>query len=96
MVRPPLVSETWGTVSTRMLEQGRWAARARYRDVDGRTRLIQEFDIHGIIPNIAARIFGMGSYKGSFQGELEAFKAIAEREASGDGRLAGQDGGRDG
>lgn len=41
MSRPPLVSETWGTVTTRMLAQGRWAARARYRDVDGRTRQIE-------------------------------------------------------
>jgi hypothetical protein len=77
---------------------GTWLLRgeseARFDDVDGRTRLVQEFDIQGLIPNIAARIFGMGSYKGSFQGELEAFKAIAEREASGDSRLGGLDGSR--
>lgn len=41
MARPPLVPETWGTVTTRMVAQGRWAARARYRDVDGRTRQIE-------------------------------------------------------
>jgi uncharacterized protein YndB with AHSA1/START domain len=77
---------------------GTWLLRgeseARFDDVDGRTRLVQEFDIQGLVPNIAARIFGMGSYKGSFQGELEAFKAIAEREASGDGRLGGLNGSR--
>ena len=70
----------------------RGEAEARFEDVDGRTRLTQEFDIQGIIPNIAARLFGMGSYKGSFQGELNTFKTIAEREASGDRGLGGVDG----
>lgn len=41
MTRPPLVPETWGTVHTRMITADRWAARARYRDVDGRTRQIE-------------------------------------------------------
>lgn len=41
MARPPLVPETWGTVYTRMITEARWAARARYRDVDGRTRQIE-------------------------------------------------------
>lgn len=65
----------------------RGEAEARFEDIDGRTRLTQEFDIIGLIPNIAARIFGMGSYAGSFRGELNAFKALAEREASGDSGL---------
>jgi uncharacterized protein YndB with AHSA1/START domain len=45
------------------------------------TRLTQEFRTQGLIPAIAARIFAMGSYKGSFRGELETFHRIAEREA---------------
>jgi len=65
---------------------GTWLLRgeseARFDDVDGRTRLVQEFDIQGLIPNIAARIFGMGSYKGSFQGELNDFARLVEREAA--------------
>ena len=62
----------------------RGEAETVFEDVDGRTLVVEDFEIHGFIPNIAARIFGMGSYKGSFQGELNEFKAIAEREASGD------------
>ncbi|MGH2407940.1 MAG: SRPBCC family protein [Candidatus Limnocylindrales bacterium] len=45
------------------------------------TRLTQEFRTHGLIPAIAARIFAIGSYRGSFRGELAAFGRIAEREA---------------
>jgi uncharacterized protein YndB with AHSA1/START domain len=45
------------------------------------TRLTQEFRTQGAIPAIAARIFSIGSYKGSFRGELNEFARIAEREA---------------
>lgn len=45
------------------------------------TRLTQEFRTEGLIPAISARIFAIGSYKGSFRGELETFVRIAEREA---------------
>jgi uncharacterized protein YndB with AHSA1/START domain len=45
------------------------------------TRLTQEFRTEGLIPAISARIFALGSYKGSFRGELETFVHIAEREA---------------
>ena len=62
----------------------RGEAETTFEDVGGRTRVVEDFEIQGLIPNIAARIFGMGSYKGSFQGELNAFKAIAEREWSRD------------
>ena len=62
----------------------RGEAEATFEDVAGATRLVEVFEIHGFVSNIAARIFGMGSYKGSFQGELNAFKAIAEREWSRD------------
>ena len=45
------------------------------------TRLTQEFRTEGLLPAISARIFALGSYKGSFRGELQAFARIAEREA---------------
>ena len=45
------------------------------------TRLSQEFRTVGLIPAISARLFALGSYKGSFRGELEEFARIAEREA---------------
>ena len=46
------------------------------------TRLVQEFEVEGIIPRITARLFATGSYRGSFRGELEAFRRMAEHEAS--------------
>ena len=46
------------------------------------TRLTQEFHTRGGVSAIAARLFATGSYKGSFRGELEAFREIAEREES--------------
>jgi len=45
------------------------------------TRLTQEFRTEGLIPAITARIFALGSYTGSFRGELNEFVRIAEREA---------------
>lgn len=54
-------------------------------DGDG-TRIDQEFRTRGLIPNVMGRIFAMGSYRGSFQGELNAFARIAEAEASSAGR----------
>ncbi len=44
------------------------------------TRIDQEFRTKGVIPNIMGRIFAMGSYRGSFQGELNEFARIAESE----------------
>ncbi|MBI3752112.1 MAG: SRPBCC domain-containing protein [Chloroflexi bacterium] len=44
------------------------------------TRLTEVFRTEGLIPAIVARLFGMGSYKGSFRGELAEFGRIAERE----------------
>ena len=35
----------------------------------------------GLISSISARLFSIGSSRGSFRGEREAFGAIAEREA---------------
>jgi uncharacterized protein YndB with AHSA1/START domain len=45
------------------------------------TRVTQEFQTEGLISAVAARIFASGSWRGSFQGELQAFAALAEREA---------------
>ncbi|HVQ23155.1 MAG TPA: SRPBCC domain-containing protein, partial [Candidatus Saccharimonadia bacterium] len=47
------------------------------------TRLTQVFRTQGFVPAIAAWVFALGSYKGSFRGELESFVRIAEREAGG-------------
>ena len=44
------------------------------------TRLSQVFRTRGIVSAIFARIFASGSYSGSFQGELEAFRRIVEGE----------------
>jgi uncharacterized protein YndB with AHSA1/START domain len=49
------------------------------REGDG-TRIDQEFQTAGLIPNIMGRIFAMGSYRGSFQGELNEFARIAAAE----------------
>ncbi len=49
------------------------------------TRLTQEFRTEGLIPAISAWIFSLGSYKGSFRGELNSFARLAEREARGSG-----------
>jgi hypothetical protein len=54
---------------------------ARFEPDGAGTRLTQEFQTIGIVPAISARIFAAGSYKGSFQGELNEFARIAEREA---------------
>lgn len=45
------------------------------------TRMTETFETIGLIPAISARIFATGSYTGSFAGELEAFRLLAEAEA---------------
>jgi uncharacterized protein YndB with AHSA1/START domain len=45
------------------------------------TRLTQQFRTEGLISAVMARIFASGSWLGSFQGELNTFAALAEREA---------------
>jgi uncharacterized protein YndB with AHSA1/START domain len=45
------------------------------------TRLSQTFRTRGIVSAITGRLFAAGSYKGSFQRELEEFRRIVEREA---------------
>ncbi|VXC31848.1 conserved hypothetical protein [Arthrobacter sp. 9V] len=46
----------------------------------GGTRVQQEFVTRGFIAAIFGRLFAMGSYKGSFQGELETFRKLVESE----------------
>ena len=46
------------------------------------TLLRQEFVSEGIFPGIMARLFSIGSWKGSFRGELATFARIAEAEAT--------------
>jgi carbon monoxide dehydrogenase subunit G len=57
---------------------------------DGKgTRITQTFKTVGIISAISSRIFAAGSYRGSFQGELEAFARLAEAQARGDRETRG-------
>ena len=46
------------------------------------TRLSQIFRTRGIVSAITGRLFAAGSYKGSFQGELEEFRRIVERKTN--------------
>jgi uncharacterized protein YndB with AHSA1/START domain len=59
----------------------RGQTRVTFEPTAAGTRLTQEFTTEGLIPAISARIFALGSYKGSFRGELNTFIGIAEREA---------------
>lgn len=43
MARPPLPLGSWGAISRVEVSAGRWRARARYRDFDGRTRTVERF-----------------------------------------------------
>ena len=54
---------------------------ARFEPEGDGTRINQEFRTRGLIAGIMGRIFALGSYRGSFQGELNAFARIAERES---------------
>jgi uncharacterized protein YndB with AHSA1/START domain len=44
------------------------------------TRITEEFVTEGWVSAVTSRLFGMGSYKGSYQGELNNFARLAERE----------------
>jgi len=50
------------------------------------TRLTQTFETEGRIAAIMGRLFALGSYRGSFRGELAAFARLAEDEASKEAR----------
>ena len=45
------------------------------------TRIIEDYQTEGLISAITAWLFSLGSYKGSFQGKLNDFARLAEREA---------------
>ena len=44
------------------------------------TRITEEFVTEGWVSAVTSRLFGMGSFKGSYQGELNEFAKLAERE----------------
>jgi hypothetical protein len=64
---------------------GNWILRGEtdttFGEVDGGTRVTEEFRTIGLIPAISAWVFSRGSYRGSFEGELREFARLAEREA---------------
>lgn len=45
------------------------------------TRIHQVIATRGLVSAIFGRIFSLGSYQGSFKGELETFRRLVEREA---------------
>ena len=49
-------------------------------DGDG-TRIVEEMRTEGGLSAITSRLFALGSYKGSYQGELNDFAKLAERGA---------------
>jgi uncharacterized protein YndB with AHSA1/START domain len=55
---------------------------ARFEAEGDGTRIDQEFRTRGMIPGIMGRIFAIGSYHGTFQGELNTFARLAEAEES--------------
>jgi uncharacterized protein YndB with AHSA1/START domain len=60
----------------------RGESRVTFEPTGTGTRLRQEFVTEGLVPAIVARLFSLGSWNGSFRGELAAFARIAEREAT--------------
>jgi uncharacterized protein YndB with AHSA1/START domain len=60
---------------------------ARFEAEGDGTRIDQEFRTRGLISGVMGRLFAMGSYNGSFQGELNTFARLVEAEnASPNGR----------
>jgi uncharacterized protein YndB with AHSA1/START domain len=47
----------------------------------GGTRIVEEMRTEGRVSAITSRLFALGSYKGSYQGELNEFAKLAERDA---------------
>lgn len=47
------------------------------------TRITEVMQTEGWMSEITSRLFSMGSYKGSYQGELNEFAKLAEREVGG-------------
>lgn len=85
---------TWSSSTSTILEAerprfirvkfGSWLLRgenlATFDEIEGGTRLTQEFRLEGLMSAIMGRVFASGSYRGSFRGELNTFKQICERE----------------
>lgn len=63
---------------------GSWLLRgvteATFEPEGSGTRITQRFRTSGLVPSIAARIFAMGTWRGSFRGELATFARLAEQE----------------
>lgn len=55
---------------------------AMFEPVGTGTQLTQRMETEGVIAAIMARMFASGSYEGSFRGELEAFRKLAERDVA--------------
>ena len=55
---------------------------ATFEPSDSGTRLTQRLETEGLIASTMACIFAIGSYKGSFRGELATFARLAEAEVS--------------
>ena len=55
----------------------RGEAQATFEPEGDGTMLVQEFWTHGLISAVLGRLFAIGSWKGSFQGELNTFARIA-------------------
>lgn len=47
----------------------------------GGTRIQQVFETRGLVATVVGRLFATGSYRGSFRGELETFRAMVERDS---------------
>jgi uncharacterized protein YndB with AHSA1/START domain len=60
----------------------RGTSEATFESVGAGTQLTQRMETEGLVATIMGRIFAMGSYEGSFRGELAKFAGIAEREAA--------------
>jgi uncharacterized protein YndB with AHSA1/START domain len=76
--RPRVFATRFG-ISGRTLLRGE--SRATFEPEGDGTRLTQEFVTEGLVAAIFGRIFAMGSYRGSFRGELDTFVRLAEAEA---------------
>jgi uncharacterized protein YndB with AHSA1/START domain len=73
--RPRLAKTRFGSKLLRGVTQ------ATFETKGTGTEITQEFWTQGVVPAIAGRIFAMGSYRGSFRGELNSFVRLAESEA---------------
>ena len=64
---------------------GNWILRGRnsatFEPDDGGTLITVRLDTEGVVPGIMARIFSLGSWRGSFRGELAHFARLAEIDA---------------